>query len=1391
MGVFSGNSKNKVFKKPSSTKSSSFDPKKQIANYNTRLENLGIDSKKATDKRNWLEKLLNLPENQGVLSDISEIIGRPQQALFGGIDAAQKGGDFWEGAKEGITGEKETHAGQLLRNAGMSGSGEFNLFDKDTWKEASPSDFLGFALDMFADPVDLAIMPVKAGSTAVKTIDTATDTAKAIKGAETLDDARKALNMVSDAGKELKGAKKVVNNILTKGAKPISDSGWARQSLSQMLFNTAGEGIKSTGKLADALITGSKTLSDNKITKKAGRIVEDLVKKGEVDNTEKAISQAKDNIIKELGGATKAQDWKDLKQSVKNLFQGNKKITNVFQSAVDAEEEAKLYNDLSRRALNNMDTEVRSYAKQFAEKAGMKEDEAYDFIKEALYNNRQYEDLLARQASKGGDAFNELTKKSSKYTFNGDKESIDTIKQFLSKNYPQIAYDVDDVAGTIKLNKDASKGWNDFLKEAKPKFDELEFRKPLGVSQEAENIYKQTRELIDNDEGLKQLNEMHRNFNNEATNEIMRRATGGAIERPTTFKEREDYVPQVLTKEYAEATRKEASAIPKKGQGLLGAAEKKGRKTESALQGNLDNYNNADAVSKINKKIQSAEKQLSRNATDNSVKEINRLEKSFNDNVVKAEKKLNELKIKTDNLKGSVKKYQEMRKGISDTISGEIGKKIKEAADVGAKTDYFNAANKLQKQINKVDSLAEQLASDTLTEVERKSLLNTFNKAQKDMEKYYQTYQDAAFKASKSISEKEAKLLDKVVKSQDNTIKAQKRLDKATDSIEANLEASRQIRQSTADMADSLEKNIAKEQTKLRTRDVANDAIIKDRIARLQKAKSTMETAGAMQKYQLDYFAAADAYINKNADYIRATKVYGDAALNGTFLDTDLVKTIDDLDDGKIPKNFTEVNGSILADNLFKVQNFLPEGSDTIDFFRKQFAGKKIYMQDDVARMLGFLNPNKTGDTGVLLKTIDKFNNMFKKFKTMTPGFHLRNWTGNSMNMYLSGVPMARVPEYQAKAVKTLNASEDILNKLAKGTKLTAQEEKTWDLLQQFYRAGFKEAGTGVQELGDVVKKYSKSPTNKLAKVGVKANEVVDNVNRMGLLMYASEHPNFLKKINKKTPIEAVRYALMDPTNISSFESKYMKRLIPFYTFTKQNLMFQATNMMQNVPRYHKVLKALDSAYDSLPENAYQGYQKDSMQLPTPFTDGKGNQLFLKTNLPLSDLGEFMSDPLRRTLSSTSPLIKTPIEMVTGQNIFSGQDAYYNTGNDLYKSITGKDMSAKGKDWAGKAEQLLAGLGVDTISTNLVKKVAAGMKAHNGDMDSQAMWAEIFRSILQNTNQDKIDQSRAYEEMEQLQQYIKGLKNQGIDVPTIREINAANKSKLNRVKRRRNSVFQR
>ena len=789
-------------------------------------------------------------------------------------------------------------------------------------------------------------------------------------------------------------------------------------------------------------------------------------------------------------------------------------------------------------------------------------------------------------------------------------------------------------------------------------------------------------------------------------------------------------------------------------------------------------------VGKLQKRAQNLEKKLSFNRkADLETAKANvmeSLEKAKNFNINASKLKEREFKIRD-----SIAKNGNILTETQNKLNNNTIKRINSIKDEALHNSFSQHTKQLNKYTKEYNSIIEKMSAKDVSDEALKGFTKQSSQLEGHIRKLNSQIDGDLARINGYVDKKTLTQINQTNNALKKAEGLGQRSKKLDDMLNKTLDKQNILKQSNADTVFALENRVKNLDLQLGAIDPEKDAGIYKEIEKLQNKISILKSNEGKELFNLNYHAGMKDFIDNATQYSKGAKVYNDALVYGTFKNPEYIK---EFKEGmEIPRGFVKVNGSKLRDQFEAVKGILPDNSDALEMLGKEFSGKTMLLDKDFANLIN-VNRKSKEQANALVKVIDGFNNTFKKYKIMTPGFQVRNIAGNATNMVLSGVPASAIPEYYGKATNVLNSAKDLLDKASRQVALTGKDADNWKLLQQFYDGGFKEAGTKLQDLEQLRSKVAgkKGPLNWLTKQNAKLNESMDSVNRMALLMYANEHPKYLQKLGKSDAIEAVKYVLMDPSNMSDFERNTMKKIIPFYTFTKQNLLYQASNIMKNTPKYNRLMKAINATYDNLDENSYFQYQKEGMQIPIPFAkDDKGNQLFLKASLPLADLGEFMSNPLQRTLSSTSPLIRTPFEMATGKDIYSGRDSNYNTISNLVESATGKPLSSGVKNATGKAEQILSGLGVDTISTNVLKKVTSAIKKYNGDMDDQAMWAEIFRSILQNTNQEKVEQSKAYDDLERYQSYIKSLKNQGIEVPTIRELNNQSKRTLRNAKNRR------
>ena len=1434
------------------------DLEQTVSNYQTRLSASGVD----TDTRNPLEKLLNLPEDQNFLFDIAEVLGRPQQALFGAIDAAQKGKDAGEAAWKGLTGEKKTSGGQLLRNAGIGddSKGSAKLTDTSTW---GVDDVLGLALDIFADPVDLALIPVTGGTSAiakagVKSADTATDTIKAIKQplklAKTAEevsdiaDAAKTINYVSKVG-EVDDLARAVTGLTNIG---LDNSYITRESLLNLLGRGVRQGTKATAKGVDKAITWGLGKVDNAYL---NSIAKQAAQQG-IEITEDALKSADINSL--------VKSYQALKNSIGNVFNYKNALPgNLINEARKAQGGAEFASNRARVVLQDANQRLDDYVYNMLKSQGVDLSDLDNYFRNAdniniddyLLNTRQADNFAdvasnpnslyntiynaKNQASldvrdliesgmdtriNGETVLRNLGKKGKDGLFRGTEDSVDQIARFLdSKGITyKTAVDPQGLGYTLSINRNAGnlKNFRELQKgqDTLNAFKNMDLNKSLGYT---EDELKRIADLKANADLQTLANSVNEDYDTLA--QIFADELGVDYSGIT---DRAGYVRRALAE--GRSPFDTADNVVRTGKGNIGTQYFATREyttptivTERLKSGDMSGVGEAvRAQGAVGRNVGLNEQQVAIRNVDTEIKRLNsQLSSSKKERLSEA---IDTVKQKIETLSGpsktelgideSIAKVTAKEKKAQDAIDAAYNSITEEVIDKMNKVPASSATKSFMKKsqaygaANKAynDYLNEFMKKfkkpGTYTEAEyTKALEKLDNLAQKRINAAYDI-QIAASKVSGTIDDSTRSIIkttDKAFSSTDSAYKALNDTAVRKEALSVKKELAKSARQ---EMHKSLTNKLSRLEDDFRNLVNTDEAVLKaqdtkilNQIETLQKTRDILVSKEGTKLFNDSYISGMDNFINYASKNAAGAKVYNEAIMNGTFYDDSLVlRSSDALSSDLIPKNMTKLSASQIGQmkaQLQTIRGILPNQTKAIDDLLDYIGTNNVYMDKNLANLLKF---GTQKEVTPILKLVNGFNNVFKRFKVFTPGFHLRNITGNATNLALSGIPVSQIPDLYTRAAKILDDNNviDLMRKANLGT-LTDAEQVQFDLLRQFVDNGFYRAGTGVQDLGEIVSKsynVTEEPLTSFGQVAeavggtpltkVKSktldratdfsamiNDKLDSLNRMAALIYGNENPTYFKRLGFDNAADAVRYALFDPGNMSPTEINTIKKIIPFYTFTKQNLIYQVTNAAKNSSRYHQLIKAFDKAYDSMDEDSYRDYQKENFQLPLPFEDEDGNTIMLKMNLPVSDLTIFSSpqNTLQRIVSSTTPLIRAPFEQVTGVDTYTGQE--------IYRSGT---------------EQLANYIGINSLTTDVWDKIEAIIAQHNGDMNSTEMWTEIFNSLAQYNNQEKIRNSNLYEEMERYSSLVSNLKKQGIEVPTIRDLTNTGSTRLTQLQRKRN-----
>ena len=278
-----------------------------------------------------------------------------------------------------------------------------------------------------------------------------------------------------------------------------------------------------------------------------------------------------------------------------------------------------------------------------------------------------------------------------------------------------------------------------------------------------------------------------------------------------------------------------------------------------------------------------------------------------------------------------------------------------------------------------------------------------------------------------------------------------------------------------------------------------------------------------------------------------------------------------------------------------------------------------------------------------LAKFMGSYTGYFRSYATLSPGFHVRNLMSNVFSMFTAGAQVKNMTEgfrLWRKLVSTLDQGGTLADFVAA---LPAEQQMAGRRAAEvmFGMGGGKTADAlrGFTEGGNILK------DNALLRFSRRTGGKVEGSGHF-VLAYDSMMQGF-------TPEQAfnrTRRYLIDYQAKTILDDS-MRDIIPFWMWMSRNLPLQIVNRWTNPKAYLTYQKFVNNISSDEDGDVVPNYlsKRGAVSL------GGGN--FFNPDLPISGLDQQISDITNpnKWLSYVNPGIRTPIELMTNRNTFTGQ----------------------------------------------------------------------------------------------------------------------------------------
>lgn len=354
------------------------------------------------------------------------------------------------------------------------------------------------------------------------------------------------------------------------------------------------------------------------------------------------------------------------------------------------------------------------------------------------------------------------------------------------------------------------------------------------------------------------------------------------------------------------------------------------------------------------------------------------------------------------------------------------------------------------------------------------------------------------------------------------------------------------------------------------------------------------------------------------------------------------------------------VKGSKLKLDVGKAERLVTEGFGYAPEMVRKMGVSKLFedvgLPQEVIDYINFVS--KTPNHNLF----DDALNAWKVGKTiLNPAYHFRNIFSNQVLAgWATGKNIFSTTVDSVKAFYKLHQGDDIIFKAAEDSN-TINAKSFVKNLQEFMDEADLVANKGrLQRYVNWWKKFQQTSedTAKLNVFTFKIEEVARKSGRQ--VAEVLTDPKVIKMAK-----DAAEEAIFSPYRISIGERELLKRIIPFYAFTRQALPFYAKTLYKTPGRvlpYHRLKPAIESQLTNLvPEEKRAEWQKQQIQLPKAVSKllGVKEPVALDTTylMPQGNFGEDFGTSLGKGQLPFGLSIN-PFAMEIMQQIF-GKDLYF------------------------------------------------------------------------------------------------------------------------------------